>query len=113
MKTTFHDVNEYPLHTINKAVQDIKDGIVNRKKRKIHFILCLPYKGDRGHKQLNSIKQTVKENGEINIQVAYTGKKLKSEFKVKDSTEFAPSHNVVYEAIRPNKNCKNRLNRLK
>ena len=74
--------------TINRAIRDIEVGIVNWDKEKIDFILCFPYKGNRG-KLLNSLKQTVKENGDINIQVTYTGKQLKSEVKVKVSTNFA------------------------
>ena len=32
-------------------------------------------------------------------------KKLRSEFQCKDSTDFAHTHNVVYEAICPSDNC--------
>ena len=105
IKTTFHDINEYPLHIINRAIQDIEDGTANQDKEKTHSILCLPYKGDRGHRLLNALRRKIKENGDINIQLAYTGKKLRSEFQCKDSTDFAHTHNVVYGAICPSDNC--------
>ena len=54
------------------------------------------------------MRRTIKENGDINIQVAYTSNKLKSELKVKDSTDFAQIYNVVNEAVCPNNNCKKR-----
>ena len=75
------------------------------KIKKSHSILCLPYKSDRGHRLLNALRQKIKENEDINIQLAYTGKKLKSELQVKDSTDFARTNNVVYETICPSGNC--------
>ena len=69
------------MHIINRAIQDIEDGTANQDKEKTHSILCLPYRGDRGHRLLNALRRKIKENGDINIQVAYTGKKLKSELK--------------------------------
>ena len=40
------------------------------------------------------------------MQIAYTGKKLKSEFKFKDSRNFEQTHHVIIEAVCPNDNCK-------
>ena len=54
------------------------------------------------------MRQKIKQKGDINIQVAYTSKKPKSEFQVKVSTDFAHTHNVVYEAICPSDNCTKR-----
>ena len=101
-----HDFNEYPLHTINRTIQTSKMVQSTKIKNQLHSVLFLPYKGDRGDKLLNSLRQTVNENGDINLQVAYTGNKLKSEFKVKDSPDFAQTHNVVHKAVCPNRNCK-------
>ena len=70
IKTTFHDINEYPLHIINKAIQEIEDGTVNQDKEKTHSILCLPYKGDRGHRLLNALIRKIKENRDTNTQLA-------------------------------------------
>ena len=71
IKLTFHVINEYPLHILNRAIQDIEDGTANQDKEKSHSISCLPYKGDRVHRLLNAMGQKHKENGGINIQVAY------------------------------------------
>ena len=97
------------MHIINRAIRDIEDGTANQDKEKTHSILCLPYKGDRGYRLLNALRQKIKESGDINIQLAYTGKKLKSEFQLKGSTDFAQTHNVVYEAICPSDNCGKRF----
>ena len=57
-------------------MQGIEDGTANQDKENTHSILCLPYKGDGGSTLLNALRRKIKENGDINIQVAYTGKKL-------------------------------------
>ena len=68
IKTTFHDINEYPLHIINRAIRDIEGGTANQDKEKTHSILCLPYKGDKGHRLLSALRRKIEENGDINIQ---------------------------------------------
>ena len=77
IKTTFHDINEYPLHIINRAIQDIKGETVNQDKEKTHSISCLPYKGDGGRRLLNALRRNIKENGSINIQVTLNRQKAK------------------------------------
>ena len=39
IKTTFHDINEYPLHIINRAIQDIEDRTVNQDKENTVYLM--------------------------------------------------------------------------
>ena len=63
-----------------------------------NHILVLPYQGEKGIHNANSMKRYVNKilPNNIKVQTVFTGKRLGSCFKTKDSTKFEHQHDILY-----------------
>ena len=60
--------------------------------------LVLPYKGDKETRLLRSVEKYVRKllPKKSTLQITYTGKKLSSQFNMKDKTNFEHQHDLIY-----------------
>ena len=69
--------------------------------------LTLPYAGKKGANILAKMKKNLKQylKPEVKPFVTYKSKKLSTQFKIKEHTEFGHKSNVVYLCKCPEKEC--------
>ena len=60
--------------------------------------LVLPYKGDKGTHLLRSMEKCVRKQlpKKSTLQITYTGKKVSSQFNIKDKIFFEHQHDLIY-----------------
>ena len=65
--------------------------------------LVLPNKGDTGTHILRSIEKYVRKllPKKSRLQITYTGKKLSSQFNIRDKTNFEHQHDLIYHVNCP------------
>ena len=102
-RAVFYHQNNYSLWVIDKIINKVKekpkvtkvdnDESGDKKRR-----LVLPYIGDRGNHVLRSMEKYVRElpPKKSTLQIMYTGKKLSSQFNIKDKTNFKHQHDLIY-----------------
>ena len=91
-------------NNINKDNQITEEGSAKSESR---VQLTLPYAGKKGVNILAKMKKNLNQylKSEIKLFVAYKSKKLSTQFKVRDHTEFEHKSNVVYLCKCPEKEC--------
>ena len=70
-----------------------------------NHVLVLPYQGGKGIHIANSMKRYVHKILPKNVQTAFTGKQLSSQFKTKDRTKFERQHDIIYQVTCSAENC--------
>ena len=116
IRETFNEINKYLHWVITKVFKEIKEMIPSEKtiqvkedeKRGIkNHILVLPYEGQKGIRIVNSMKSYVNKilPNNVNVQTAFTGKRLSSCFKTKVETKFEHQHDTIYQVKCSAENC--------
>ena len=78
------------------------DGSSDKKRR-----LVLQYKGDKETHILRSMKKYARNllPKKPTLQITYTGKKISSQFNIKDKTNFEHQHDLIYHVNCPIPTC--------
>ena len=103
IREVFYNQKNYPLWIIDRFIHRVKekpkviklenDESGNKKHR-----FVLPYKGDKGTHILRSMENYVSKllPKKSTPQITYTGKKLSSQFNIKNNTNFEHQHGLIY-----------------
>ena len=69
--------------------------------------MFLTYKGKRADNIIKTMKKTIYKllPETVDTQVAYTGRKLSTCFKIKDKNKFDDQHNLMYHEKCPSELC--------
>ena len=108
IRKTFNEINNYPHWVITKVFKEIKEMTPSEKEIQVkedentsikNHKLVLPYQGEKRIHTVNSMRRYVNKTlpKNVKVQTAFTGKRLRSCFKIKDGTKFEHQHDVIYQ----------------
>ena len=116
----FVEYNQYPQKLVENVINQVYNSSVettsdrNNLNNKNDFVtLALPYRGMKGEQILSKMKKQIAKllskyqnvNNNVKVRTLFKTKKLSSKFQVKDKTKPEHTHNIVYTAKCPNKEC--------
>ena len=112
IRAVFYHQNNYPLWLIDKIINEVKEKPKVTKVDNVESCdkkhrLVLPYKGDRGNHILRSMKKYVRKllPKKSTLRITYTGKKISSQFNIKEKTNFEHQHDLIYHVNCPLPTC--------
>lgn len=117
LKKTFIDINGYPKWIFEQVEKDIQDNRgqpiqeqiepLNVQNNQSGTSIILPYQDEQGDKLIKNVtKMLTKINGNHVTKVIYTGRKLGTNFTVKDRTKMNHEHNLIYKVTCTEPTCK-------
>ena len=113
IRAVFYHQNNYPFWVFDKIINEVKEKpkvtkVDTDKSGDKKHRLVLPNKGDRGNHVLRSMEKFVRKllPKKLTLQITYTGKKLSSQFNIKNKTNFVRQHDLIYHVNCPLPTCK-------
>ena len=116
LKKAFIDINGYPMWILEQVKKDIEDSrdqqvqeqmeSLNVENNRLETKIMLPYQGEQGDRLIKSVtKMLTRMNSDHSTKVIYTGRKLGTNFVIKDRTPIEHEHNLVYKVTCPEPTC--------
>ena len=110
LKKVFTENNNYPSKFIDNIIEsktkksDMQN--IEQPSNKPEIVnLSLPYAGQKGEHIIKKMKKVIARSSTNQVRVIYNTKKLSSQFPIKDETQTAHKHNIVYHAHCPKVTC--------
>ena len=115
MRKAFIDTNSYPNWFFEQVDSEISTSRGHRTleqveppeaDNQVETTIMLPYQGEQGDKLMKYLTKTLtKLEGNHVTKIIYTGRKLCTNFTVKDRTATEHEHNLVYKVTCPEPTC--------
>ena len=121
LRKTFHELNDYPHHIINRIFGATKRNHANNTNTPTTAssqqqqentlidtnLLILPYKGKDGESILKDMKRSINSilPPSTSTKICFTSTKLAARFNIKDRTPTKHQNDIVYLAECPQPDC--------